>query len=135
MKPPIPNRLLVEDFQDAPTWFGRLISVLNRFMEQTIAVLDKGVSFGDNILARTFSTNFNTTAAYATGTFEPINFTWTGSDLPSSVLITRIVKADGTPFLGSVGTPQWVYNSGNIVISYIPGLAVNTRYTFTFLAF
>lgn len=134
MKPPIPNRLLVEDFQDAPAWFGRLISVLNRFMEQTIAVLDRGVSYGDNILARKFSTNFTTSATYTSGNFEPISFTWNSSELPSCVLLTSVSKT-GSMFLGSAGTPQWTYNSGNIIISYIPGLAVNTRYTFTFLAF
>lgn len=134
MKAPVPNRLLLEDYQDAPPWFGRVLAVLNRFQEQTIAVLDGGISLGENIYARKFGTNFTTVPTYGTGTFAPISFSWNSAALPNLVLLTSVELANGTPFLGNVGTVQWNYNSGNIIISYIPGLAINTQYTFTFLA-
>lgn len=135
MKAPIPNRLLVEDFQDAPSWLGRIFSVFNRFQEQTVAVLDGSVSFGENILARRFSTSYTTSGTYTAGDFDSVAFSWTSTELPVALLLTKVQHADGTAFLGSVGTPQWVYSSGNIVISYIPGLANSTKYNFTFLAF
>lgn len=135
MQAPVPARLLVEDFQDAPSWFPRILTVLNRFMEQTIAVLDRGVSFGDNIVARRFSTTISTGASYSTGSFDTISFSWVASALPLACLVASVRNADGTPFLGSVGTPQWTYNAGNIQVSYVPGLSNSSKYTLTFLAF
>lgn len=135
MQPPILRRLLVEDYQDAPSWFGRFIGVQNQFMEQTVLVLNKNVSFGDNIQARRFSTTFTTDANYLTGTFTNISFSWVSRELPLTTLIASIRHDDGTPFLGSVGAPTWTYINGNIVVSYIPGLAAGTKYNVTFLTF
>jgi hypothetical protein len=135
MKPPVASRLLAEDFQDAPSWLSRLFSTLNRFMEQTIAVLDGGISFGDNILARRFSTSFTTTGTYVDGDFLPISFSWIAPVLPLAVLVVQVINSDGTPFLGSVGTPQWRYSNGAINITYIPGLDNNVKYNVSFLAF
>ena len=135
MQPPILRRLLVEDYQDAPPWFGRLISVLNSFMEQVVLVLNKNVSFGENIQARKFSTSFTTDATYATGTFTNIGFSWISRELPLVTLIASIRHDDRTQFLGSVGTPTWTYINGNIVVSYIPGLVAGSKYSITFLTF
>ncbi len=73
MQPPVESRLMREDYQDAPGWLDKLFFPLNRFMEQTITLFDKNITFGDNIFARQFSTTVTTDAAYATGTFEPIS--------------------------------------------------------------
>lgn len=135
MQPPVLKRFLVEDYVGAPVWFGRFLQILNTFMESTVRVLNKNVSFGDNIQARAFSTNFQTPAAYATGSFDTISFNWTGSALPVACLITRITREDGTPFLDSVGTPQWRFGDGNIQIAYIPGLTAGVRYNVSLLAF
>lgn len=134
MRAPVPFRFLVEDYQDAPAWLGRIFTPINRFIEQTLAVLDQGVSLGENIQARKYSTNLATSSSYSSGAFDSIQFSWTYGDLPSALLITRVVHQDGTLFLGTVGTPQWVYNSGNIVVSYVPGLANSKNYTINFLA-
>jgi len=132
MKPPIFSRMSREDYQEAPAWFGRFLIPLQQFMEQTQALFTKNIALGENIQARQYTTNFTTAAGYATGTFENITFSWSGSSLPNAVLITSITHADGTPFLGSTGTPQWRYDGG-VVITYVPGLAAGTKYSITFL--
>lgn len=134
MQAPILKRLLIEDFPNAPVWFNKLLQVLNQFMEQTVRVLSKNVSFGDNIQARSFSTTFQTPAGYAAGDFDTLSFSWAGTALPVACLITKITKDDGTPFLGTVGTPEWTFNS-NIQVTYVPGLAAGVRYNITLLAF
>ncbi len=134
MQAPVPARLLVEDFQDAPAWMPRLLTTLNRFIEQTIQVLDGNVSFGENIFARRFATSFTTSSTYTGGDFENISFSWTGSALPLAVFIAKVQHADGSQFLGSVGTPQWVYSNGSILVTYVPGLANSTKYSLTLLA-
>lgn len=134
MRPPIYKRLSREDFQDAPNWIDRLLLPLNQFMESTTNIFSKNISLGDNIQARSFTLNLTTSATYTTGTFEPVKFSWGGSSLPTFVQVTSITKDDGTPFLGSVGTPAWRYVDG-VVISYVPGLADSTKYSVTFLVF
>lgn len=133
MRPPIQTRFSKEDYQEAPAWFGRFLQPLNQFIEQTVAVFSRNVSLGDNIQARVFTTTFQTDAAYATGTFETIRFSWTGASLPAAVFITSISRTDGTPILTSVGTPAWRFSDGNVSITYVPGLAASTKYSITIL--
>ena len=135
MQPPILKRLLVEDYLGAPPWFGRLLQILNQFMEQTARVLNKNVSFGDNIQARTFSTSFQTPTGYATGSFDTLTFSWSGTALPVACLITNITHQDGTPFLTSVGTPQWRYGEGAVRVEYVAGLVAGAKYNISLLAF
>jgi len=132
--PPILRRFLVEDYQDAPPWFGRFIQVLNSFMEQTVSLFDRNISFGDNIQARSFSTSFITPAGYAAGDFNPVSFTWGYRSLPQLVLIRSIRRDDGSPILASVGVPTWTYTNGSIVVSYIPGLTAGVKYQLALLA-
>jgi hypothetical protein len=134
MQPPVLRRLLVEDYQDAPPWFGRFLTVQNAFMEQTVSLFSKNVSFGDNIFARKFSTSFITRAGYATGDFGNISFSWLGQDNPFAVLVTSITRDDGTPIHTAVGTPVWGFSNNNIVISYISGLTAGVKYNIAFLA-
>lgn len=134
MKAPVPFRFLVEDFQDAPLWMGRLFTPLNRFGEQTIACLDGGISLSENLSTRSFSTNITTSATYTSGTFDPVTFSWPFNELPHLMMVTQIFKADNTLFLGSVGIPQWYYSSGSINIIYIPGLANSIKYVIKFIA-
>lgn len=135
MRPPISRRLLLEDFQDAPTWVGKIFNVLNPFMEQVVLLFNKNISFGDNIQARSFSTSFITDASYATGSFNTLKFAWTGTSLPVCVLITSVSRDDGAQILTSVGNPTWLYGNGGINVSYVPGLAASVKYNITFLAF
>lgn len=135
MEPPVLSRLIVEDFPDAPSWLPRLFTILNRFMEQTIAVLDKNVSFGQNIRCREYATQVSTGPNYTSGSFDNVSFSWGRGSLPKSCRLEKITRADGQPFLGSVGTLQWTYTNENIVVTYVPGLANNAKYNLTFLAF
>lgn len=135
MQPPVLKRFLVEDYPNAPIWFGRFLQILNQFMEQTVRVLNKNVAFGENIQSSTFSTTFTTDAGYATGDFTPISFAWFGTALPIACLVTRIEHNDSTPFLGNVGVIQWRYGNGGLNVLYIPGLVAGTKYTVTFLAY
>lgn len=132
MRAPIFKRLTREDYIDAPAWIGRLFPVLNDFMQQTTAVLTNNVAFGENIQARAFTTTVTAPAGYATGAFEPIRFSWPGANLPNAVLITRVLKQDGTPYLGSVGTPAWNFVNG-VVVTYVPGLVAGDTYSISFL--
>lgn len=133
MRPPIQVRFSKEDYQEAPNWFGRFLQPLNQFIEQSVQVLSRNVSLGDNIQARTFTTSYTTDAAYATGTFEPIRFSWGGTSFPAAVFVTNITRDDNTTQLTSVGTPTWRFNDGSVVVTYVPGLAASTKYSLTFL--
>lgn len=133
MRPPIQVRFSKEDYQEAPNWFGRFLQPLNQFIEQTVQVLSRNVSLGDNIQARVFTTSYTTDAAYATGTFEPIRFSWGGASFPAVVLVSNVTRDDGAVQLTSVGTPTWRFNDGSVVITYVPGLAASTKYSLTFL--
>jgi len=134
-QPPVLKRFLLEDYANAPAWFGRFLQILNQFMEQTVRVLNKNVSFGDNIQSRAFDTTFQTPTGYATGSFDNLTFSWSGTSLPVACLITKITKTDGTPFLGSVGTPQWTFANTSVQVTYIPGLVAGVRYNVSLLAF
>lgn len=135
MRPPVLRRFLAEDYQDAPAWFGRFIGVLNQFMQEVVTIFSKNVSFGDNIQARSFNTSFTTPALYATGSFDTIKFSWTGTSLPVAVLIVGIYRDDGSIITSSVGIPTWRYGEGLINISYISGLTASTKYNISLLAF
>lgn len=133
MKAPDSKRFLLEDYPDAPIWFGKFINVLNRFMEQTIQLFSGRISLGENIQSREFSTSFTTSGTYTSGDFESIQFSWNGSQLPFVLLISRIVREDGVRILTPVGVPEWRTSTQSVTVSYIAGLANNTKYQVSFL--
>lgn len=42
------RKLLMTDYPEAESWFSRLLSPLNQFLDSTISALRNGITFGDN---------------------------------------------------------------------------------------
>lgn len=109
------RRILAENFTDVP-WMPKLAQPLNVFMEQTVSLLTKGLSFKDNFDGEVFE--FSTNGQY------PIKIAWTRPMKPRAVWIGSIARTTGeastytaAPFL------VWRFNEeSQIEISDIIGL-------------
>ena len=109
------RRILAENFPDLD-WMPRLASNINIFMEQTISLFDKNLSFSDNFNGevREFSAN---------GQY-PIKLSWSRTQKPVAVWIGRVIRNNGEDVSYSAGLfIKWRFNEASqIQIDDIVGL-------------
>lgn len=125
-----------EDYQEAPSWFGRFLLILNNFSNSVATALSKNLTFAQNFQCTIKEWKFSTLATYTSGDWNVIQF---NSDLPAGVKvqgvqILQILDEDQLPIVSQNGqVPAWVADSGVVSIYFISGLDNSTTYNVRFL--
>lgn len=126
------TRFLVEDFPDQKDWIGKLFSPLNSFLRGVYQLLNKGLTFEENIAAQIHTSAFNNNTAEF-----PIIFKYTLGTSPTGCIVVSASDTSTSPSsLGAV-FPTWEYDSVNnqIRITALTGLVTEHSYKVTFLIF
>lgn len=128
---PTIRKLYREDLVDAPSWIDKLIQPLNMFLDSNYNLLNKGLTFGDNVKGqiKTFSLT-----AKATADLNTLTFACTISG-PSGLIPVKCVlqAAVYTVITNAVTIPSWRYENGTIKIDSITGLTSGSTYVITVL--
>jgi hypothetical protein len=135
--PPI-KRILNEDVPNAPSWFGRVMYIVNTFMQNVYAALQGQLTFQQNFLSQINTTTFTTSLAYTSGSFTPIVFSRTLGVKATGMIITQIINSQTTtttPITTATALDWRDLGNGNLQINFISGLANSTQYTVTTLTF
>lgn len=136
-KPPSVRRLLVEDFpSDQQEWIGKLLQIINQFMDETGFVLNKGVSLTENAFVQVKTLNFKGNAGIrgtttsATNTITNVSSTYslttgmlvTGDGIPVNTFITLIagstITISNNATLSLVGVPLVIGNNFPLTFKY-----------------
>lgn len=126
MRFPSQKKILREDLADAPDWSGRLIDPINSFMENVYQLVNKNITFGDNIAAQIYELNYRTTAAYPV--MDPVFFQSTLRTKATGLQVLQALdKTTYEPVAGPVYVP-WLDVNGSIKIYSITGLAASKSY-------
>lgn len=111
-KLPTIKKLLQEDFKDQP-WIGRLLSILNQFMESTSAALNKNLTRSDNFNGEIKSVTLQGTLPLKIST----------SIRPIGVQKIGLRRADGQPLVLSTAVDfTWSSTSEGIQIDSLVGI-------------
>lgn len=112
---PAIRRVLPESYKDLP-WMPRLAATINVFMEQTIGLLNRRLTFKEN-----FESDFFTITA--DGQY-PIKWSWGLTNRPQACWIGQVVRDDGSPSTFTTAVYlNWRFNEERqIEISDIIGL-------------
>lgn len=133
---PIFKRFSVQDVPNSPEWIEQVFTPLNTFCETTVATLNKGLTFGENVQGQIFSTSFTTSATYTAGDFTVITFNYSGGGQPKNCVVGQIKKTDGLKILTPVMISDWYLNLNKnpfvVTINYIAGLENSKTYNITF---
>jgi len=134
---PYLKRLLKGDYTEAGPWLTDLLVPLNEMFLSINTTLNKNLVIGENVQGQKFSFTFTTDAAYATGTFTPITFTYNGHGKPNCCLVGQVTESTGATLLTPVAVTNWQLNINKnpyqVVINYVAGLSANTTYTIQFV--
>ena len=129
MKLPSLKKLLREDLKDAPEWFDIVIQSFNTLVDAVYFVLNKNVSFQDNISCIIKEIEFYTPADYLTGGFNQIN---TNNSLKRKIVavICGQVKLSRTSYqpIKQAVSVDWQELDGVVSINYISGLEASKYY-------
>jgi hypothetical protein len=109
------RRIVAESFKDVP-WIGRLAYPINTFMEQTISLFQKNLSFTDNFDGQVLDIT-------ADGQY-PLLVKWDSLNKPKAVWIGAVYRTNGENVSYSAALfLKWTFNeSRQIEISDIIGL-------------
>lgn len=129
MKLPSLKKLLREDLKDAPEWFDVVIQAFNTLVDAVYFVLNRNVSFQDNISCIIKEIEFYTPADYDTGGFN--SFTVNNSlkrkivaAICGQVKYSRI----GYQPIKQAVTLDWQELDGVVSINYVSGLESSKYY-------
>jgi len=110
-----------EELPDAPGWIDRILAPLNKFFKSIYNILDKKVTFDDNI------------------TSQKVNIVLTDNDLPYQiatslepfgVILCQIVE-QGVGYHKAITSAvyvDWSFNEGYVKIENITGITSGTKY-------
>lgn len=115
------KRIVREDFKDQP-WIEKLLQPLNRFMESVVSALNKQLTFKENMAAQVHEFDFT-----EDNITYPLKVAWGLKTLPTDMIVTRVVVADGSNPSAAVW-PLWSYDGTSINVSKFYGLDASTRY-------
>lgn len=129
--PPV-DRILREDIPDAPAWVDRIIYPINRFLESVTLVLNKNITFVDNIPVQIAEFTFTTLSTYngTAANFTTIQFQRTLAFKPRGLLLMQIFQTGGNHVpIESAVYIDWLDVNGVVTIYTITGLTASRTYT------
>lgn len=105
-------RIVVEDFAtEVKPAIEKLAKVLNDFMDQVSAALNRGITISDNLRAERYE--FKLAAGVST-----MSVKWSFNEKPSSITIGILTKANGTP-VSQVFSLSAVHNDRKIDLTFL----------------
>jgi hypothetical protein len=119
MKLPQQRRILVEEFQQQKSWIAKLILPINKFFEDILRGLNKGITIFENMDGEVIEVE-------TSGTY-PIDIRWTRPAPPKICFLGRCTRVDGESetFTDPLYL-DWEYTaSGSFRIKGIPGLSAS----------
>ena len=129
MKPPILDRIRIEDLPEAPKWFEKVLYLINRFVETVYQLFNKNLTFADNFNAQIFKTRITQNdidVGYKIKT--------TVKGTPAGVIKLRIVKVTGShEAITDAVDIDWEWNDNFIVIKNITGIDSSSSYDISLL--
>lgn len=125
--PPI-SRFLREDFPDQE-WIDSLLWPLNQFMTAVYSGLAKGLTITDNFAGQVKEITVTSNGSGEAST----SFAWTGSTIPTDLIVTRVTLVSGSAPSGAI-MPTWTYDGSKILISAFTGLANSSTYRIRLIA-
>lgn len=131
---PAIKRVSREELKGSPDWIEPLLYAINLFMGAVYALLNRGLTFQENIRCVIAERRFTTPADYDTGTFEEFRFSTGLKNKTIGVQVLQIVALDDTPIVNAPGI-IWEEINGEIRVNRITGLENSTRYTARLMAF
>lgn len=114
MKLPILNKIRLEDYPEAPTWFSGVAYVLNKFMDGMWNLLNSNLSFQDNFNCQIYEYTSD-------GSVSPFLFRKTLKTKVKGVIILELYPLDGSLLTEGV-FPQWTDTSDGAIKMNIIGL-------------
>lgn len=125
-KLPSIKKILREDLKDAPGWVNGIIDPVNQFMENVYSILNKNITFSENISSFVKEITYKTPTSYPA--MDPVEFSNTLRVKATGVFVLQAVeKSTYAPAPGPVYVP-WVEDNGIIIVSPITGLAADKTY-------
>jgi hypothetical protein len=100
--------LKVEDFNDQKDWIGKMIQPINDFVSQSIAILNGGLLFTDQMIGvdHTFEFTYQSDAITL-----PQRAKWTSSYRPGALVVVAATE-DGAPIIPAVA---WKYTQEGVI--------------------
>lgn len=124
MKLPDKSRLLEEDFKEQSKWIGKLLYVLNQFMDSVYIAFNKNLSFGDN-----FNTEYRDLELRSEDLPYTFQHTMKGPCRGLEVVRAGQKEPDGNPLAGGVNF-EWEEDGNQVKIIAINGLPANGKVYF-----
>ena len=115
MRIPSTQKVRIEDFPDQKDWIVPLVSVVNKFINDTISSVNGNIEFEKNVLGVEKEIDF----VYISHALSlPLSFTWTLAANPKALYV--VAASENIPTVGRDFTPimctaAWSFNSSNEV--------------------
>lgn len=107
-------------------WLGKVLTPLNKFLEQTFFAVNKGLTIADNLKAEKFDLKISTNQVF------PMKINWTINERPTAVFLGHITEDNGAPGTIPVHSMQWQFNNGSIELTF-NGLEITKAYRATII--
>lgn len=136
--PPV-FRINREDIPNAPEWIDALISPLNLFMQSVWTSLNGSLNLSQNIISQVKTLTFNTGSGYISGnasTWTPFSYKSTLPGQTQFLMIGHLqIASTQAQTVVNPYNLAWHDTNGTVTIDFVSGLAANTSYQMTLLAF
>lgn len=132
------RKILKEDVKEAPKWIDKILEPVNSFMESVYGILNKNVTFTDNIACHLHTLEVSTFPEYETdkpNTFNPYRYNTTLRTRPRGLVLLAINEQSSnySPIVSAIHI-NWYSDGNTIHIPFISGLKPSTDYTLTLLS-
>ena len=118
--------------KEAPKWIEKILYPVNTFFEGVSAILNQGITFGDNIAAQIRTIQFVTSSTYdgTAANWDVLSFPRTLKEKSQGLILLQMTQEEDnyTPIEESVYV-DWQENNGVIEIGLVVGLAASKTYT------
>lgn len=134
-KPPRNRRMLVEDYPaDQQQWIGKLLQILNQFMDETTFALSNNVSLTENAYVQVKTLNFKGNSSIL-GTISSGSNSITNASSTYDLITGMSITGDGIPvnttITNIVGTTITISNNATKTITGVP-LIVGSNFPLNF---
>ncbi len=127
--PPKQGAITKDNFKEAPPWFERFLLLLNSFLTDVTAALNRGLTLRENLQTHLYEKLQITVPDSATG----IPFKNALSVVPLRVSVSQIEPVATGAAISAAWSHTWTMNGQNEVLIKFQGLTAGTKYRVTVL--